>query len=811
MIGGKRHCSFMAESNGTETRRLPASGCAEKLVAQRSSDADNVVRSSFERHLKPAFEDGIAALAVGGFGRRELFPHSDVDVLVLTHEGLTAGRLREPLERFLRELWDAGLRVSHSVHTVQECCQLYEHNVELSVSLIDERALIGDPALLEQLHTALPGFFRLHGKSVARQLVRLTRFRHAKFQNTIYHLEPNIKDTPGGLRDLQVVRWFSKLIPGQAAADLDAAWRFLAPIRVFLHEKANRDDNLLTFEMQDAMSGQPEEMMRSYYRHARTVFATAKESLELAEESQPSLIRQFRDWRSRLSNSDFTVARERVFARSPSSLSDPEFVFRLLEFVGRHGVPASGDVERRICEAAPEIAKAAAKHPIWPQLKKVFAQPKASVAIRLMQNTGLLAALLPEWSHVDCLVVRDFYHRYTVDEHSLVAIETLENFSDRRFRDLAAEIDQPGLVRFALLMHDIGKGTGREHVAESDRLALQIGRRLGVPENDLTAVRQLIGNHLLLSSLMNSRDLDDARTAHMLADKAGTVEHLKMLALLTYCDISAVNPVAMTPWRTDQLWRTYILGYRELTRELDSVRIHDFGGADAGMSDFLEGLPNRYLRTHEADQIRAHAALASEAAKRGAAVDLFKREGYWEIVVAAPDRPFLFSSIAGALAAFGMNILKAEAFANSRGMILDTFSFADPVRTLELNPTEVDRLRDTVAKVVTGKQDVKRLLAGRRQTTRRPHKVAPRVAFDNEASQSATLIEIVAEDRPGLLYDLTSTMSIAGCDIVVVLIDTEASKALDVFYVTSGGAKLDSEKENTLRAQLMAVCDGGSA
>jgi [protein-PII] uridylyltransferase len=797
----------MGSSGASDSKRLLSAEGADRLIAERSEKIDAVVQSSFSRHLAPAFPQGLAALAVGGFGRRELFPCSDVDVLVLMRDGLRASAVREPLGRFLQELWDAGLRLSHSVHTIEECCQIYEHNVELSVSLLDQRPLIGDASLLEQMETALAAFFRIHGRAVARRLATLTRFRHAKFNNSIFHLEPNIKDAPGALRDLQVIHWLARLLPGGIPADLEAAWRFLAPLRVFLHESSRRDDNLLSFEMQDAIAGQPAEMMRSYYRHARAMFSSANSLLEAAEESQPSLIRQFRDWRSRLSNSEFTVSRDRVFLRSPGQLAtDPGIVFRLLEFIAHHGVVVSQDVERRLTAAAPELARTLAKLPFWPHLKAVLSQSKASIAIRLMQSTGLMSALLPEWANIDCLVVRDFYHRYTVDEHTIVAIETLETLPDNRFRDLLVEVPDVALLRFALLLHDVGKGSGRDHTGESARLATQVGRRIGIPLNELDIVRLLIAQHLELSSTMNTRDLDDAQTARKLAGTVGTVEQLKMLTLLTYADIGGVNPSAMTPWRCDQLWRAYLAGYAELTTELDTVRIHNFEGAGAETAEFVEGLPNRYLRTHSLERIQAHAALAAGAAQNGVAAELVRNNGYWQVVVAAKDHPFLFASIAGTLAAFGMNILKAEAFANARGIILDTFTFADPLRTLELNPTEVDRLRDTFARVVLGKTDVKRLLASRRPGTRRPSRVEPRVAFNNKASQSATLIELIAEDRPGLLYDLASTMSGAGCDIVVVLIDTEANKALDVFYVTAEGKKLDGEREEKLRRELLTVC-----
>jgi [protein-PII] uridylyltransferase len=275
---------------------------------------------------------------------------------------------------------------------------------------------------------------------------------------------------------------------------------------------------------------------------------------------------------------------------------------------------------------------------------------------------------------------------------------------------------------------------------------------------------------------------------------------------MTYADISAVNPEAMTPWKLEQLWRTYLIGHRELTRDLDAERIHAEPSDER--SHWLEGFPTRYVRTHSAAEIDIHRQLAGRAKQIGVAIRLEKRHGAWHLTVVTSDKPGLFARLAGTLAAFGMNIVKAEAFANSTGTVLDTFVFEDRLRTLELNPVEVDRLQATISRVVLGKEDVARLLRGRAQPAA-PSKnagVDPTVVFDNNASTAATLVEIVAQDRPGLLYDLARRFSDSGCSIDVVLIDTEAHKAIDVFYVTVNGSKLGDDLQKQLRAELIAVC-----
>ena len=304
---------------------------------------------------------------------------------------------------------------------------------------------------------------------------------------------------------------------------------------------------------------------------------------------------------------------------------------------------------------------------------------------------------------------------------------------------------------------------------------------------------------------MTSRDLSDAATGRLLASQVETIERLKLLTMLTYADISAVNPLAMTPWRLEQLWSAYLLANDELTRELGTVRIHDAPDVDPQRAQFLEGLPVRYLRTHSASEIDGHFALAKRLESSPLAIEIVQERGTYRLTLLTRDRPALFAPVAGAISSFGLNILKAEAFSNAQGVVVDTFTFSDPHRTLELNPPEVDRLRGIVRKVVEGKQDALKLLRGRpKPLLPTKTRLKPRVAFNNEASETATLIEIVAEDRPGLLYDLARTMTEEGCNIEVVLIDTEAHKALDVFYVS----KIAGEDEEHLKYALIAACVG---
>jgi [protein-PII] uridylyltransferase len=264
----------------------------------------------------------------------------------------------------------------------------------------------------------------------------------------------------------------------------------------------------------------------------------------------------------------------------------------------------------------------------------------------------------------------------------------------------------------------------------------------------------------------------------------------------------------MTPWRAQLLWQLYHSVYNELTRELETERIEIDPSASPERRDFLLGFPTRYLRTHGDAEIDHHMALEERSRKRGVAVEIHRFEtAYQMTLVATADRPGLFAAAAGTLSSFGMNILKAEAFSNRRGLILDTFTFADPSRTLELNPTEVDRLRATAERAIAGKTDVRELLRNRPKPAlpSRHARIPASIAFDGQASGIATLVEIVAEDRPGLLYDLASAIASSACNIEVVLIDTQAHKAIDVFYVTASGKKLDTQRQSVLETALRSA------
>jgi [protein-PII] uridylyltransferase len=837
-----------------------------EMVRQRSDAVDRAVAALFHEAFGEQAASGVALVAVGGYGRRQLFPCSDVDLLFLFERDSAAEAARDRIAKLLRGLWDGGVRASHSVRTPAEAASLAPDNVELNISLLDARYLAGDMAALARLFERLPGFYAREKQTLARGLDRLTRARHAKHGDTIYHLEPNVKEAPGGLRDFQVACWLSQLAHAEEAAanavppeargfalsppeqhlpaETRDAWmeakRFLFALRCYLHCFNGRDNNILTFENQERLAeragASPQDAavwMRDYFRNVRVIHRLARRTLDEVATPEHSLFTMFRDRKSRLSNPDFAVARGMLYMRHPEALvQNPGLAMRLFEFIARHGVPPAPETERRIGGAAGNFREylrkqCGASSGLWFSIASILRLPHAYQALVVMRETGLLAALFPEYERIDCLVVRDFYHRYTVDEHSLRTIKTLHELragSDdaltQHFSELMQETERPEVLLFALLFHDVGKGGWEgNHTTAGLALAEQAMERIGMPEPERETVRFLIAHHLDMPAIMTGRDLADPETARAFASQVGTLERLQSLTLMTYADISAVNPEALTPWRKDLLWQLYVATHNQLTREMEAERIGTGAAVAAQLASnyserqalarFLEGLPTRYLRIHGPDQIRRHFQLKPVLERRSVAVQLGRRHSLYELVVLARDRAFLLASIAGTISSFAMNIVKAEAFSNRDGMILDTFIFADPNRTLELNPSEADRLTSTLEQVVLGKIDVRELLHKRRTpaATHRP-RIARHIAFDNQTSPNETLFHVITEDRPGLLYDLASTFSFNRCDIDVVLIDTEGRKAIDVFYVRSKGRKLDDAAARRLCQKLERACSG---
>ncbi len=792
---------------------------------------DAISIEAYRATIEPVLPQGAVMLAAGGYGKGELFPYSTVDILVLIESESPWVALRAQLAECVRMLWDAGLRLNHTVRTLSECLEFREQDIDLDINLLDLRYLAGDPALNARFQHKWPAFLDKNRSALAQHLVRRTQLRHAKFQNTLHHREPDIKESPGGLRDWNLIGWLTHLGVAETrpSDELGNAVEFLSALRCSLHYESHADRNLLDLEAQERIlsfraAGALPDFMREYFRHAWVIFNAARRALSsAAAKTESALAANLRDWRSRLSNSEFTVSRERICLRDPEQLaSDPTVVLRLIEFVARHGLASAPETERHLEAARSTFAAYCAEpRPLWTTLEGILSLPRAGLALRTLQYTGMLASLFPEFDRMLDRVESASDEHYTVDEHTLMTVEraaALSAASDptlQRFTQLFSEIEKPALLMFALLFHCSGgcsgEGPGEDAAAGdpielSRSLARRAMARIRMPAEEQREVDFLIAHQLDLAEVMSGRDVEDPATARQLARRAGTIERLRLLTLLTYAGLAARIPDALTPWRLERLWSAYEVTQHELTRELETDRIQDVPDNLPGRPAFVQGFPVRYLRAHSAAEIEEHGHLFEASRPTGVAAQLERIEGAYRLTVIARDMPALFASFAGAISSFGFDILKAEAFSNYRGVILDTFAFADPQRALEVNPQESERLLDLIRKVALGKTEGARLLRPRGHLGPKKPGTPPQVHFDSDACDTATLVEITAEDRPGLLYQLATVFSSAACNIDVVLIDTKGHRALDVFYVAHDGRKLSPELEASLREKLLAVC-----
>src|SRR5579872_462660 len=799
-----------------------ATGDSSAVLAKLTEALDDLSLQAYRASLLevPA---GVAVVAVGEFGRRKMFPYSPADIVVLTDDNPQV-QPPDALSTFVRLLREAGVSLNYSGRTIAQCAELDERNIELSINLLDRRLIAGDRDVYARLDTRMPAFLERNAEQLVRHLCRVARARHARYDGSVHHAEPDVKKMPGGWQDLLLIEWLQKLHNQEGAgARLSGAAQFLETLRCFLHYRAQREESVLSFDAREEIVRQPfaqlkdsSEWMREYFRNARLIYSEAQCALEASEKSETSLLRQLRDWRSRLSNSEFTVSRERIFLRTPAQLqNDPAVVFRLFEFIARHGIPLAVETEHRLEDNLAAFAEYCARSgALWPAVKSILLLPHAAMALREMRDTGILEALFPEWRNIVCRRVDYSSETRMADEQTLKTVEQLAPLRNateseqRRFAELLSEIDNPALLVLALLFHNLGMdGSGGDHAARSADLAGRAMQRMQCSEEDQSAVQFLVEHQADLSAVMNSRDLDDPAVARLLAERIGTIENLKSLTILTYADLATVVPEATRPWRLELLWRAYRITHHELQRELETDRIVDVPAELPPEAEFIKGLPVRYLRTHTAAQIQAHLRLKEASRPTGAAMELERIGGVYRMTIIARDRPLLFASFAGAVSSFGMDIVKAEAVSNAKGMVLDTFVFADPRRILEQNPEETERLQDTIQKVAIGKLDVHKLVHYRREAPKPKRRTIPAsVQFDSGACETATLIEIVTEDRPGLLYDLALTISSAACNIDIVLVETEGRKAIDVFYVAHDGKKLLPETQEILQRNLLAVC-----
>ena len=776
----------------------------------------------------------LAVGAVGGYGRRSQFLHSDVDLLVVFDRPI--GR---PEERFtkalLHPLWDLKFQVGHHVREIADFDRLDTSNPEYLLSLMDLRLLAGDQALLDRLGDVLQSSAPQWRPHILEALVTLTDQRHSEYHETVYQLEPDVKDGPGALRDVWATRMMLRLggdrrhAPRQTSSDrLNDAEEFLMRIRSGLHLDAGRNANVLSYELQEKAADRlrytgpdvrrrVEALMTDYFKDARSVTRALGRVRRVAVPPLPTPIRL-------VGENLMWVVEGITFSDPAAAAASPAEWLRVFDAAASRGVPVADDAlalmerEQQVHNYAP-----AALHPTAEHRQQIvqFLRPRPGLSARLseMRDCGVLGAIFPELNEISCRVTRDFYHKYTVDEHTLLTVRNVEGLlANPRFGPVLRELRAPELLVLALLYHDVGKARDGDHSIVGAEMATGMMSRLGLDDDARQTIDFLIRNHLKMSRIAFRRDTEEPEVVRQFAALFSTEEQLKMLVLLTLADVGAVSPDTLTPWKEELLWRLYVDAYNQMTlgygddiidREqalvaaLQASRPADI--PESEMASFLEGLPRRYLILFSPDAIYRHVRLSRDIRPDEAHFFLEKKAEAWELTVVSLDKPFLFSNICGVLAYFGMDILRGHALTSLAGTALDVFEFADSDEFFERNSQGRKEFDRRLHEVVNGQADVTALLKSKERNVlfrRAPVRREPVVYFDSGHSQRYTVLELVAEDMPGLLYRVSRVISDHGIDVDLVLISTEGQKAIDVFHITRGGAKLSEDAEAALKADL---------
>jgi [protein-PII] uridylyltransferase len=646
-----------------------------------------------------------------------------------------------------------------------------------------------------------------------------------------------VKESPGALRDLAATRTIAlltdPLLLRRGPADparFDDAEDFLLRVRSVLHMETDRNQNVLSHELQERTSDllaypgteprqRVERLMSDYFRHARTV----SRSLEWARKTAPAPVGP----NLGLSRDGIRFLDPIQAARDPSSWigafqaainAGTEVTEEALSCIQQH-------VDRyRADDFFPDQAARAA-------LLKLL-KPRGGLYARLseMHDCGLLGRVFPEFQAISWRVVRDFYHKYTVDEHTLLTIRNLERLATttdpyrQRLRNVLNELPEPELLVLSLLLHDVGKWRDDDHATESVRMARDVLDRLHLGAEQRDTVLFLIKHHLRMSLVAFRRDTEDPDIVKDFAAFIGTEARLKMLCLLTLADVEAVSPETLTPWKEELLWRLYVDTYNHLTQRYGDERIErSQAGVDELLGQcppdlepqeitrFLEGLPQRYLQLFPREAIYRHVRLARGIQPDEVHLSIERHDTtVWTLSVATLDKPFLFSNICGVLSSFGMDIIRGHALTNPSGLVLDVFQFTDDERFLELNSDAQDRLLHVLENVVGGREEVAVRLRGRERgalAVRSGARFPAVVRADNEASGRYTILDIVATNALGLLYRISRVISRHGCDVDLVLIATEGEKAIDVFHITKGGSKLTDAEQQELTADLLRILE----
>ncbi len=846
---------------------------AGETVAAYAAMTDGLVRAVFHVATTrlhplqaPTAAEGLSVLAVGGYGRAEMAPFSDVDLLFLTPWKITPWA-ESVIESMLYMLWDLKLKVGHSSRTVEDCIRLGREDITIRTALLENRYLDGDAALAERLNQTLRNdLFKGTGPEFIEAKLAERSERHRRQGGQRYVLEPNVKEGKGGLRDLQTLYWIAKYLHGvNDTADLvglgvftaeeyavfQEAEDFLWAVRCHLHLIANRASDQLSFDAQvevarrmgfaDAAGRRGVEVfMQHYFRHATRVGELTRVFLTVLEAQHakpaPVLKRLFRRKKPLKAPFFDDISRVNV-ADTRAFLADPLNFLRIFEEALRTNMLLHPDAMRliaanldRIDDQLRESREAA--H-IFLDLLLKHGNPER--VLRRMNELGLLAAYIPEFEPIVAMMQFNMYHSYTVDEHTIQCISTLAQIERRELNEelpLSSHILDEGVNRrvlyVALLLHDIGKGRPEDHSILGAQIARKVAPRLGLSPEDCETVEWLIRHHLLMSDVAQKRDLSDPRTIRDFAKRVKTRKRLDLLTVLTVCDIRGVGPNVWNNWKATLLRRLYSDTSRALEHGLEAVnREQRSDAAKKALREALSGWDPRDIRTELArhyDPYWQGLGTATQAIfaemLRGLGDDEIRIDldpdldhDATRAAFALSDHPGIFSRLAGALALVGANVVDARTYTSKDGYATAVFWVQDS----EGHPYEaakLPRLRGMIEKTLKGEVVARDALKDRDKIKKRERefRFPTHITFDNEGSDIYTIVEVDTRDRPGLLYDLTRALASSNIYIASAVIATYGAQVVDTFYVKDMfGLKLHSgQRQESLEKRLRDAITRGA-
>ena len=874
----------LAQGRASAERMLEEDGGGTACAQRLSHLMDEVIRSLYDfatthvyRSTNPSAAERMAIVAVGGYGRGTLAPGSDIDLLFLLPYKQTPWG-EQIAEYMLYMLWDLGLKVGHATRNIDECIRLSRTDFTIRTSILEARYLWGEEALYKKLVQRFDAeVVRGTGAEYAQVKLAERDERHRKGGESRYLVEPNVKDGKGGLRDLQTLFWIGKYFyrvrSGEELAEKGVftheeyklflkAEDFLWAVRCHMHFLTGKAEERLHFDIQREIARRlgytshpglsaVERFMKHYFLIAKDVGDLTRIVCAALEEEQAKEAPGFnrflfgfsRRKRKLAGTGDFVVDNNRINVADDMVFErDPVNLLRLFWFADRHGLEyhpkAMHLVTRSLRLITRNLRKDAEANRLFLDILTSDHDPELN--LRRMNESGVLGRLIPEFGKIVAMMQFSMYHHYTIDEHLLRCIGVLSEIERGEGEKLHPLIHSlmPGLKKqrellyVALLLHDIAKGRPEDHSLAGARIARRICPHMGLSAADTETVAWLVENHLLMSMTAQTRDLNDRKAIEDFAAVVQTVERLKLLLVLTVCDIRGVGPGVWNGWKGQLLRTLYYETELTVTGGFSEVsRAERAKAARQQLAEALSAWPEkerrRYVRLHYdnyllavdlADQLRHCEFIRdSDAVKKRLATIVRTREfeAVTEVTVLAPDHPRLLSVIAGACAAAGGNIVDAQIFTTTDGRALDIILISREFDRDEDERRRAERVGRLIEDVLSGRSWLPEMIEKRTKPKRgtKAFRIEPRADVGNTFSNRFSVIEVEGLDRPGLLSEITGALSDLSLDIASAHITTFGEKVVDTFYVTDlTGQKIESPSRiETIRARLIAVLDGAAA